>query len=62
MHLTNCARPDLCQATNTLAHHAAVPTEERWAATKGMLCYLAGTAGLGITYRKQVEYMELVGL
>ena len=61
MYLSNCTRPDLCHATNTLARHMAAPTEEHWAAAKGVLRYLAGTAGLGITYRKQVECTELVG-
>jgi len=58
MYLSNCTRPDLCHATNTLARHMAAPTEEHWAAAKGVLRYLAGTAGLGITYRKQVECTE----
>jgi len=46
-------------STSTLALHIAMPTEECFAA-KGVLRYLAGTAVLSITHRKQVECVEMV--
>ncbi|GAQ87846.1 hypothetical protein KFL_003820010 [Klebsormidium nitens] len=50
MYLANCTRPDLAQATASLARFMSCPTENHWRLAKGVLSYLAGTTDQGLTF------------
>ena len=50
MYLATNTRPDIAQAVGALARHMAKPTEEHWAAAKGVLRYLAGTKEMGLYF------------
>jgi hypothetical protein len=50
MHLAVTTRPDIAFAVGALARHLAKPNSAHWAAVKGVLRYLAGSADVGITF------------
>jgi hypothetical protein len=50
MYLSVCTRPDIAQAVGALARYMASPTAAHWQAAKGVLRYIAGTPGFGITF------------
>jgi hypothetical protein len=50
LYLANTTRPDLSTSTNILAGGMSAPTERHWRLAKGVIRYLQGTIGLGITY------------
>jgi hypothetical protein len=50
MYLATNTRPDIAQAVGVLARHMAKPTEEHWAAAKGVLRYLVGTKEMGLYF------------
>jgi hypothetical protein len=52
LYLSTCTRPDISQAVGALSRYMATPTEEHWAAAKGVLRYLAGTKDYGIKYSR----------
>jgi len=51
LYLSVCTRPDIAEAVGKLARYMAKPTAAHWGAAKGVLRYLAGTAGMGITFK-----------
>ena len=52
LYLSNCTSPDTAYATSGLVRFMAAPTEEHWAAAKGVLRYVAGTLHMRIVYGK----------
>ncbi|GAQ83662.1 putative retrotransposon protein [Klebsormidium nitens] len=59
LYLANCTRPDLAQATASLARFMSSPTEDHWRLAKSVLSYLAGTVESGLTYG--AEKLEFEG-
>jgi hypothetical protein len=51
-YLANCTRPNISFTVNQLAAYTANPSLQHVTALKRILCYLAGTKNLGITYSK----------
>ena len=47
-----CTRPDLAFVTGLLGRYQSNPGIEHWKLVKKILCYLQGTKGLMLTYRR----------
>ena len=47
-----CTRPDLAFVTGILGRYQSNPGIEHWRMVKKALCYLQGTKGLMLTYRR----------
>ena len=45
LYLAVCTRPDIAQAVGALARYMSAPAEQHWSAAKGVVHYLASTAG-----------------
>ncbi|GAQ92153.1 hypothetical protein KFL_009340020 [Klebsormidium nitens] len=58
LYLANCTRPDLAQATASLARFMSSPTEDHWRLAKSVLSYLAGTVEAGLTYGAEKPEFE----
>eukprot|EP00253_Pinus_taeda_P024716 PITA_24716 len=54
MYLVN-TRPDICYAVNQLSQAMVKPTNLLWKVGKHVLCYIRGTSGYGLWYRKEDE-------
>jgi hypothetical protein len=52
MYLATCTRPDLSYSLGVLARHMHAPTQRHWTAAMGVVRYLNGTMGLGLTYSR----------
>jgi hypothetical protein len=48
LYLSCCTRPDISFAVGTLSRFMSSPTENHWAAAKGILKYLVGTTSYGL--------------
>ena len=55
LYMSVCTRPDIAQAVGALSKFMAAPTTTHWQAATGVLRYLAGTKGYGITYGASAE-------
>jgi hypothetical protein len=55
-----CTRPDIAYVTGLLGRFQSNPGLEHWKLVKKILCYLQGTKGLMLTYRK-TESLRIVG-
>jgi hypothetical protein len=52
LYLASCTRPDIAQAVGALSRYMAHPTVHHWSVAKGVLRYLAGTADLGLVFKR----------
>ena len=55
MYLEMCTRPDIATAISTLNIFNANPGRAHWEGVQHVLCYLRGTSGEGLCYRKRVS-------
>ena len=55
LYMSVCTRPDVAQAVGALSKIMAAPTTTHWQAATGVLRYLAGSKGFGITYGASAE-------
>jgi hypothetical protein len=55
-----CTRPDIAYVIGLLGRLQSNPGPEHWKLVKKVLCYLQGTKGLMLTYRK-TESLRIVG-
>ena len=55
LYMSVCTRPDIAQAVGALSKFMAAPTTTHWQAATGVLRYLAGSKGFGITYGASAE-------
>jgi hypothetical protein len=50
LYLSSQTRPDMAHAVGLLTRHMGAPTQQHWAAGKGILRYLAGTKTFGLRF------------
>ena len=55
-----CTRPDLAFVTGMLGRYQSNPGQAHWIMVKKALCYVQGTKGLMLTYRKS-DSLEIEG-
>ena len=60
MYAQVCTRPDLAFITGMLGSYQPNPEMDHWKAAKKALCYLQGTKGLMLTYKRSGN-LEVVG-
>jgi hypothetical protein len=60
-YLALCSRVDIAAPVSKLASFNAKPTTAHWAAVKGVLRYLKGTADFGITYGSKTAHSGELG-
>ena len=51
MYLLVCTRPDICQAVSEFSRFNNNPGKVHWKSAKRVLCYLKGSAGVGLLYK-----------
>jgi hypothetical protein len=61
MYLAVCTRPDIAQATGSLARYMANPSVIHWTAALGVLRYLAATQDHGILYEPSYDSDKIKG-
>lgn len=61
LYLSVCTRPDISFAVGALARYMSAPTEQHWAAAKGILRYLHGTRDVKLTFGHSSSSAELLG-
>nr|CAA49283.1 gag,protease,endonuclease, reverse transcriptase,RNaseH [Volvox carteri f. nagariensis] len=61
LYLSVGTRPDIAYSVGALARHMSKPTVEHWQAAKGVVRYIAGTAGLGIVFSPKSSNPSLHG-
>ncbi len=59
LYLSVCTRPDIAQSVGTLARYMSCPTTAHWDTLKGVVRYLAGTAGYRLHFNG--DYPDLIG-
>ena len=59
LYLSYTTRPDLAVATSILARGMTKPCERLWVILKGVLRYVKGTTGRGITYGRSTTPIEV---
>ena len=52
MWLVISTRPDISNAVRSVARYCSTPKAVHWKAALGILAYISGTSGFGITYQK----------
>ena len=55
MWLTISTRPDIFDAVRSVARYCSTPKAIHWKAALGILAYINGTSGFGITYQRETS-------